>query len=121
MVPTGDRPLWLVSLQITAAGSGGCSLPELINRVRALLPATTLHTEFDGLLQGRVARPVRGHLPASLAATNPLLGFAVTEAFPRLTPDASGESPVSDGTRVTDVRYRLDLTGRSAATCRRQS
>lgn len=113
MVATGDRPLWLVSLQITAAGSGGCSLPELINKVRVLLPTTSRHTGFDGLLQ---ASGWRDRYTATCQRRwrlrTPPQAFAVTEAFPRLTPRLLARAGV-DGTRVTDVRYRLDLTGLS--------
>jgi hypothetical protein len=39
--PTPDRTLWLVSIQLTAAGDGGRSLPELVNDIRGSLTTTT--------------------------------------------------------------------------------
>ncbi|ABP53054.1 PD-(D/E)XK motif protein [Salinispora tropica] len=110
MVATGDRPLWLVSLQITTAGSGGRSLPELITAVRALLPTTMQHHEFDGLL---CASGWRDRYTATCQRRwrlrTPPRVFAVTEAFPRLTPRLLAHAGV-EVTHVTDVRYRLDLT-----------
>jgi len=113
LLETGARPLWLVSLQITAAGEGGRTLPEFIERLRALLPSATHRDRLDERLQGvgwrdRYAssfrRGWRLRCPAQV--------FRVTDSFPRLTPQVLAGAGV-DLAYVNDVRYRLDLTGRN--------
>ncbi|WP_406077243.1 PD-(D/E)XK motif protein [Micromonospora sp. NBC_00858] len=111
MVATGERPLWLVSLQVTSAGSGGRTLPDLIAGVRTRLPSTTQCTAFDDLLRSSGWRDRFGATcQRRWRLRTPPEAFQVTEAFPRLTPRLLADAGV-DGTRVTDIRYRLDLTG----------
>ncbi|MDO3704074.1 PD-(D/E)XK motif protein [Micromonospora sp. C28SCA-DRY-2] len=113
MVETGDRPLWLLSLQITSAGSAGRTLPDLITGVRALLPSTAQRTGFDDRLRSSGWRDrYAATCQRRWRLRTPPLAFRVTESFPRLTPRLLTDAGV-DGTHVTDVRYRLDLTGRA--------
>ncbi|MGW4498606.1 PD-(D/E)XK motif protein [Micromonospora sp. NPDC004336] len=113
LVETGGRPLWLVSLQITAAGSGGRALPDLIAGVRALLPSTAQRTGFDDRLRSSGWRDrYVATCQHRWRLRTPPQAFRVTESFPRLTPKVLVDAGV-DGTHVTDVRYRLDLTGRT--------
>lgn len=113
LVETGDRPLWLVSFQITAAGSGGRTLPELVARARALMTSPARRTELDNLLlsagwreryEATCQRRWRLRTPAEV--------FRVNGSFPRLTPRLLADAAI-DATYVTDIRYRLDLTGRT--------
>ncbi|MEO3773981.1 PD-(D/E)XK motif protein [Micromonospora sp. B9E7] len=113
MVETGGRELWLVSLQITAAGSAGRTLPNLITSVRGKLSSTAHRATFDDLLRGSGWRDrYSATCQRRWRLRTPAEAFQVTETFPRLTPRLLADAGV-DGTHVTDVRYRLDLTGRS--------
>jgi len=109
--PTGERPLWLVSYQVTGAGSDGRTLPDLIDRVRTLFPGAVEGDRFDSRLReagwhDRYAATChhRWRLRTTPAA------FAVTTRFPRLSARLLETAGV-DLARVTDARYRLDLNG----------
>jgi hypothetical protein len=110
--PTGDRPLWLLSLQLTKAGSGGTNVAELVRRVRALLPTSTLRDGFDDRAQaaGWRHRYADDTLQCWRLRTEPAL-FHITADFPRLTPAMLTRGGVDLDT-VTDVRYRINLAGR---------
>ncbi|MGC4804159.1 PD-(D/E)XK motif protein [Micromonospora sp. DT233] len=110
LVPTGKRPLWLVSFQITVAGHDGATLPELIGRSRALLSAGADQIRFDDLLHaaGWADRHTTSCSTRWRLRTPPA-AFIVDADFPRITPALL--QPQTDLARVTDVRYRIDLTG----------
>lgn len=113
LVPTGTRPLWLVSYQITRAGTGGCTLADLIARVRDLLGTGSSRNRFDEKLRAagwRHRYTARTH--QRWRHRNPPAAFAVQPGFPHLTPTLLTEAGV-DTIHITDVRYRLDLTGRT--------
>jgi hypothetical protein len=114
--PTGDRQLWLLSLQITKAGSGGITVAGLIARVRQMVPAGALRDDFDACTRraGWRHRYADGVLQRWRLRTAPAL-FEVTDMFPRLTEDLLKAAAI-DLQHVTDIRYRLDLTGRPADT-----
>ncbi|MGW1056955.1 PD-(D/E)XK motif protein [Micromonospora rubida] len=111
LVPTGTRPLWLVSVQVTVAGHDGATLPELIDRNRALLSAGADRIRFDDLLHaaGWADRHTTSCGTRWRLRTPPAT-FIVDAGFPRITPAML--QPQTDLARVTDVRYRTDLTGR---------
>jgi hypothetical protein len=109
--PSVERPLWLLSLQITTAGAGGLSLPDLISTVRTRLTDGSLRAVFEerlrdvrwlddqAVLYGRRFR-LRGD-PAA---------FRVNPLFPGLTAGklAAAGIPVQ---RIAALTYLLDLTG----------
>jgi len=111
--PTADRPLWLLSLQLTRAGSGGTDAAEMIRRVRTLFATATLRDEFDARVQaaGWRHRYANDALQSWRLRTDPAL-FHVTADFPRLTPAILAAGGV-DLDAVSDIRYRIDLTGRA--------
>ncbi|MBM0224346.1 PD-(D/E)XK motif protein [Micromonospora sp. ATA51] len=114
--PTGDRPLWLLSLQITKAGSGGTTVAALMARVRQMIPAGAVRDDFDACTRhaGWRHRYADGVLQRWRLRSAPTL-FEVTDTFPRLTEDLLKAAGV-DLHHVTDIHYRLDLTGRPADT-----
>ncbi|WP_157621379.1 PD-(D/E)XK motif protein [Saccharothrix sp. NRRL B-16348] len=112
LLPTGDRPLWLVSHQLTQAGLGsGALLPELIDAVRRAVGAGAAGDEFE-------ARLVAVGWTDRLAPTcdtrwtkrTPSLAYEVHGGFPRLTRDgfAAGTAGL---VHVPEIKYRVDLTG----------
>lgn len=107
LVPTGTRPLWLVSVQVTVAGHDGATLPELIGRSRALLSAGADRIRFHDLLHaaGWADRHTTSCGTRWRLRTPPAT-FIVDAGFPRITPAMLQAQ--TDLARVTDV----DLTGR---------
>jgi hypothetical protein len=114
LVPTGSRPLWLVSFQITKAGAGGRTLAELIAHIRGLCTGDADRRTLDDLLHaaGWRERYITTCDQRWRLRTPPAV-YAVTAGFPRLTPDMLQAAGV-DEAHVTDVTYRLELTGRPA-------
>jgi hypothetical protein len=109
LVPTGGRPLFLVSVQITRAGAGGRSLSDLVEHVRGI--AVGERDQLDDRLTaaGWRERYAESATQRWRARTPPQL-FAIDEHFPRLTFDLLSNAGI-DLALITDVRYRLDLTG----------
>ncbi|MEV0606590.1 PD-(D/E)XK motif protein [Polymorphospora rubra] len=110
--PTGDRPLWLLSLQLTEAGTGGRTVAWMIERMRCLLPTAALRDEFTAHAQaiGWRHRFADNALDRWRLRTAPAL-FHVTAGFPRLTTGMLAAAGVELDT-ISDIRYRVDLTGR---------
>nr|WP_237551584.1 PD-(D/E)XK motif protein [Streptomyces sp. SID8367] len=111
--PTGPRPLWLASCQITSAGPGaGNRLPDLVRLVRAGARDDEDRAALEERLQhagwrDRFERTCQGPW---MLRTKPAV-FAVAGDFPRLTPDEI--CGVSTRDHIVQVRYQIDLTGRS--------
>lgn len=109
--PTVGRPLWLLSLQVTSAGAGGLSLPELIGSVRLKLIDGTIRAVLEerlGRVRWRDEQAVlygrRFRLRSDPAA------FKVDGAFPSITPAklAAAGIPVE---RIAGLTYLLNLDG----------
>jgi hypothetical protein len=109
LVPTGDRPLYLLSIQLTSAGTGpGWSLPSLVARVRALKGMSG--EVFDAGLASVGYRKRDADLYRSRwSLRSPPAFFLVDSAFPSVTRPAL-EKVVPASYRVLEVRYRIDLT-----------
>jgi len=117
MVPTGVRPLWLVSHQLTRAGAGeGRSLPDVVADVRAVVGEGEPRDSFERRLTiagwaDAYGRTIRDRW----LRRAPSLAFLVGAGFPRLTPALLSDVGLSL-VRISDVRYRIDLTGLPPAT-----
>ncbi|WP_409183003.1 PD-(D/E)XK motif protein [Amycolatopsis sp. VS8301801F10] len=112
LVPTGDRPLWLVSHQLTQAGAGaGWRLGGLIDQIRAAVGAGT---DRDGLEAGLADWGWNDELAARCETRwtrrVPSTVYAVDARFPTLTPQVLEHAGVTLN-RLVEVRYRVDLTG----------
>ncbi|GAA1290522.1 hypothetical protein Psi02_15180 [Planotetraspora silvatica] len=105
--PTGDRPLWLVSHQLTRAeSSDGHTLPELIDAVRHRLE--DLRSAFDRRLHDTGWRePYRETSRTRWRRRETSAAFAVDDGFPSLTPQRLRGLALE---RIPEVRYRVDLT-----------
>jgi hypothetical protein len=109
--PTVGRPLWLLSLQVTSAGAGGLTLPELIAVVRLKVVDGT----FRAVLEDRLSRVRWRDDQSALYSrhfrlrSEPVV-FRVGEAFPAITPPrwAAAGVPVQ---RIASLSYLLDLNG----------
>ncbi|MFV2083414.1 PD-(D/E)XK motif protein [Micromonospora sp. LOL_021] len=111
--PTANRPLWLLSLQITEAGTAGVTVAQLIAKVRSSFTTLANREDFD--LRVRTAgwrhRYEHGSLQRWRLRNEPAT-FQVAGDFPRLTP-ALLATAGADLQAITNVSYRVDLTGRS--------
>lgn len=113
LTSTGDRLLWLVSLQVTRGGTDGRTLAQCVRSIRDELSAQAplLLNRLDRKLAAAGWDPnlpddERWHLRRTPV---PLL---VDDRLPRLNADAV---PPQFRDRIRDVTYTLDVTGIPAA------
>ncbi|MFF4766753.1 PD-(D/E)XK motif protein [Streptomyces sp. NPDC001255] len=109
LTPTGSRPLWLVSLGLTRAGSGGTTLTEYVEEVRARIgdEAPESSSLFERALR-RTGWVEDRHDDERWRMRRAALALLVTPSFPRLGTD---NLPPQVRQRVHDVRYEIDLSG----------
>ncbi|RLP94965.1 PD-(D/E)XK motif protein [Micromonospora sp. CV4] len=109
--PTTDRPLWLVSHQLTGAGVGfGKTLPELIDKVGSTLPSTT-RDDFEAKLSAAGwSAAYATQMTSRWERRTESAAFEIDEQFPRLVPDALQQAGLPI-VRLIQVRYRVDLDG----------
>ncbi|MBM2617043.1 PD-(D/E)XK motif protein [Actinoplanes sp. LDG1-06] len=110
---TGERALWLLSMQLTAAGTDGTTVAALIERVRALFTTPLLRDEFDSRVQaaGWAERYANSSLQRWRFRSEPAI-YHVAGNFPRLTAEQLAFAG-TDLNVITDIRYRIDLSGRT--------
>jgi hypothetical protein len=109
LVPTGSRPLYLLSVQLTSATSAtGRSLPGLVETIRSIdgIPVAAFDTKLHRTgYQDRDQDLYRAHW----RLRTPPAFFVVDAEFPALTQQRLNEA-VPSSERIVDLRYRLDLT-----------
>mgnify|MGYP003382020640 CR=1 FL=1 len=114
--PSPGRSLWLVSVQITRAGGdpNGVRLPGLISEIRERLTGT--RDRFVGHLVsvGWDDEDAAIYPTAYVLRTTPA-AFLVDDDFPAVTPGRL-RSMVPHFDLVSDVTYRVDVSGRAAGT-----
>jgi hypothetical protein len=117
LLPTENRPLWLVSHQLTRAGAGdGRSLRDLVNDVRAVVGEGATRDGFERRLASAGWADTHEKTTRDRWLRRaPSLAFPVRADFPRLTPSLLSDAGLSL-VRVSEVRYRIDLTGLPAET-----
>lgn len=112
LVPTGTRPLWLFSMQVTRAGESGISLSDLVRKVRRAVDNSVDADQFEKRLNASGWREAFAETAITKwrLRTQPAL-FRVAGTFPRVVPAVLSGAGV-DLDMVTHVRYRIDLTNR---------
>jgi hypothetical protein len=112
LVPTRDRPLWLISHQVTTAGTGhGHTLSDLVDVVRTKIGTGGALDGFDdGLSASGWREDDRERHVIHWTRRTESLAYPVVDTFPRLTPDALRRSGLMLD-RIPEVRYRVDLDG----------
>lgn len=114
LLSTPGRELYLLSMQITAAGDGpGLSLADLADAARAL------PQEHAGTVDASLAAAGYRDRHADLYTARWALRTApefhlVDDSFPAFTPERIAAA-VPSSHRVSDLRYRIDLNGLPAA------
>lgn len=111
--PSPGRALWLVSLQITRAGGdpAGFSLPSLIGELRDQLCGT--RDRFNGHLarEGWDDDDAVMYRTKYVRRSSPV-AYLVDDDFPAVTSERL-RSTVPHANLVSDVSYRVDLSGRA--------
>ena len=112
LTPSPDASLFLVSLQITAAGAGGLTLPESVEAVRELVPEAD-RAAFARRLDVLGYRTLDAALyPLRRKLRSPAMLAPISGGFPRLTDDALAALPPEfDAGRIRRVTYSIDVTG----------
>lgn len=112
LVATIERPLWLVSHQLTEAGSGGGSgLPDLIESVRRNVGSGSARDALEVGLEGaRWSDDLVSHCTTRWTKRAESRAYAVGGDFPRLTPAQFAALDI-DAVRVSEVKYRINLDG----------
>jgi hypothetical protein len=109
--PTGSRPLWLVSHQLTEAGADkGWSLPDLVAAAREAVGEQDARVG----LEERLAAAGWADALADRHSTRwrrrfASSGFLVGGDFPRLTSGTLAGAG-AETSKIVEVRYRVDLT-----------
>lgn len=109
--PTEGRELFLVSVQLTTAGLGGSTLPDVVERIRSGVENASTRDKFEALLASA------GYLDAHASVytrrfrlrTAPL-AFVVAGDFPSITRPRLLAAGVAVE-RVHTVTYVIDLDG----------
>jgi len=109
LMPTLNRDLWLVSIQVTGAGAAGRSLGDLVSSISASLRDEPLQQAFGAKLRraGLDAGSV-GHYTRKMRLRSAPAIFRVDANFPTLTPGALATLGLQD--RIIQLRYLIDLS-----------
>jgi len=114
LVPTPGRDLYLLSVQITAAGDGpGATLTDLVDAARALPVAPAGFVDAGLANAGWRARHADLYRSRWVLRTVPEFHL-VDDGFPAVTPDrVHAAIPLPE--RIVDLNYRLNLDGLTVA------
>jgi hypothetical protein len=114
LVPSVGFDLFIVSLQITHAGSGGATLEDAVDRIAAELRAEpeVERVFFELLAQSGYRVQDAPRYQRRRRLLGPALLVPVVDGCPRLTPEAIAFiAPPFAAERIRDVNYRIDLHG----------
>jgi hypothetical protein len=113
LLPTPGRPLLLLSIQVTGAGTGpGAALPELVDSLRAAAGPHRHRLEVN--LQAVGYQDRHAGLYTDRWALRSAPAFHRVDAdFPALTPTGLGAA-TPHAERIVDLRYRIDVDGLNA-------
>jgi len=109
--PSPGARLFVASFQVAAAGTAGESLSQLIGDVRERLARHGLAARFSQLIQNEclISPAMEPHYSERLKLRAPIALVSVDENLPRITEEDVTQIPRPDMSRVSDVRFRLEL------------
>jgi Putative PD-(D/E)XK family member, (DUF4420) len=106
--PTLERPLYLGSLQLTAAGADGLTLAEMAARTEAAVPLPLRESLLGKLSAAGWREATRSlYVRRFRLRTKPLL-YSIVDGFPTLTPEKLAVVKASDA--IVQLRYMIDLS-----------
>ncbi|MEV6353622.1 PD-(D/E)XK motif protein [Streptomyces hydrogenans] len=110
--PAPDRPLWFASLRFTRGGTGGRTLTESVQAVRATVTdrAPAALTRLNSALERCGWSPGRADDERWTPREEALVLAA--ESVPRLTPEILAAATLE---RISSIRYETDVTGLAPA------
>jgi hypothetical protein len=109
--PTQARPLWVLSLQLTAAGVGGLTLPELIAGIRHKIVDGSVRHRLEACLADVRWSDTRASLYGRrFRLRSAPAAFRVDTDFPAITPTRLAKAGVA-AEHVRAASYLIDLTG----------
>ncbi len=112
MSPSVDCSLHLVSMQIADAGTGGRSLPDLVDELRLAVPPGDADGFEARLEASGWAERDRTHYARRRRLRSPIALIPIEDGVPRLTAQAIAALPaVFAGDRIGTVTYDVDVTG----------
>jgi hypothetical protein len=114
LVPSPGMELFLLSVQFAGAGAaGGASLAERVRAARELFEPFGRAAEFDSLLLAKygIGEATAGHYRERVQLRSKPYLVPVTPTFPSLREDDILAIPREGMERISDVRYRLDVSG----------
>lgn len=113
--PTLERPLSLLSLQLTTAAEGGVDLPTLIGAVASTLDDAKSTSVFERCLEavGWRAEDAELYRRRFRLRSRPAL-YTVDAVFPALTTARLAAAAI-DALRIPQIRYMVDLDGLTPA------
>ncbi len=109
--PTQERPLWVLSVQLTTAGLGGLTLPELIAGIRHKLVDGAVRHQFEARLADvRWSDEQSALYGRRFRLRSDPAAYGVGPSFPAITTStlAAVGLPVE---RIASVSYLIDLSG----------
>ncbi len=111
LVPSPNRELLLLSIQLTTGGAAGLRLPQLIDAVRADMDPEG-QPRFDDVLRTEYHwSPSQTPLyRRAFRLRSEPAAFRIDDAFPSITPKTLAAAGL-DQARFKKVRYQLDLAG----------
>jgi Putative PD-(D/E)XK family member, (DUF4420) len=108
------RQLWLVSIQLTGAGTSGASLSDIVSELQSMIPEAA-KAEFQRKLSSMNWTQATAWLytrKLRLRCTPEV--YEVDEHFPALTTRRLTDAGI-DHTRFIEIKYLLDLSGLAPA------
>ncbi|MEV4293934.1 PD-(D/E)XK motif protein [Microbispora rosea] len=113
LVPSPERPLWLVSYQVTKAGpNDGSSLPALLSAIRAELGEGPARTTFEARLQQGGWQDRYGpNTSTRWRHRSKPQAYDVNGDFPRIT-SALLEAAHVNLAQLSGIMYKIDLSHR---------
>ena len=110
--PSVGCSLFLVSTQIHDAGTGGRTLPALVDDLRGLVPSGDLQAFEAKLETSAYAERHRAHYARRRRLRSPVVLIPVVDGVPRLTPGALAALPPGFASeRIGALSYDIDVTG----------
>jgi hypothetical protein len=114
LVPSPGRSLYILSLQFALSGAvPGTSLSDRLTNLRLVFDKEGIASEFDRLIRGRFGLDNTnwGYYRQPMQLRSRPVLVAVTPDLASIRQEDVSAISRSEMERVSDVRYRLDLTG----------